>query len=80
MRWIVSLVPPLAALLPLPLVAASFCVSNSAELQAALAAAASNADSNDTIRMRPGGLPDAAIRWRDLPMNQLLVRIGRIRI
>lgn len=57
MRWIVSLVPLLAALLPMPLVAASFCVSNSAELQAAIAAAASNADSNDTIRLRPGVYP-----------------------
>lgn len=57
MRRIVSLVPLLAALLPLPLVAASFCVSNSAELQAALAAAASNADSTDTIRLRPGVYP-----------------------
>lgn len=57
MRRIVYLVPLLAALLPLPLVAASFCVSNSAELQAAIAAAASNADSNDTIRLRPGVYP-----------------------
>ena len=57
MRRIASLVPLLAALLPLPLVAASFCVSNSAELQAAIEAAASNADSNDTIRLRPGVYP-----------------------
>jgi hypothetical protein len=57
MRWIVYLVPLLATLLPLPLVAASFCVSNSAELQAAIETAASNADSNDTIRLRPGVYP-----------------------
>ena len=57
MRWMVYLVPLLAALLPLPLVAASFCVSNSAELQAAIEAAASNADSSDTIRLRPGVYP-----------------------
>ena len=54
MRWIVSLVPLLAALLPMPLVAASFCVSNSAELQVAIEAAASNSDSSDIIRLRPG--------------------------
>lgn len=57
MRWIVHLVPLLAALLPLPLVAASFCVSSSAELQAAIAAAASNSDSNDAIRLQSGVYP-----------------------
>ncbi|MBK9655235.1 MAG: hypothetical protein IPO66_07095 [Rhodanobacteraceae bacterium] len=57
MRWMVYLVSLLVTSLPMPLVAASFCVSNSAELQAAIETAASNADSNDTIRLRPGVYP-----------------------
>ncbi|MBL8245180.1 MAG: hypothetical protein JNL89_13360, partial [Rhodanobacteraceae bacterium] len=57
MRWIVYLVPLLAALLSMPLVAASFCVSNSQELEAAIAEAAANSDSSDNIRMRPGVYP-----------------------
>ncbi|MBK8066272.1 MAG: right-handed parallel beta-helix repeat-containing protein [Rhodanobacteraceae bacterium] len=57
MRWIVCLaLPPLAAL-ALPLAAANFCVSNSAALQEAIETAASNSDTNDQIRMRPGIYP-----------------------
>lgn len=47
-----------------PAGAASFCVSNSAELDAALETARTNADTSDVIRLRPGVYPAPAQGFR----------------
>ncbi|GMU42170.1 MAG: hypothetical protein AMXMBFR25_01560 [Lysobacterales bacterium] len=60
MRWVVHVALCSLVLVSLPLAAANFCVSNTAELQAAIEAAASNADNNDNIRLRPGIYPSPA--------------------